>query len=87
MNVCRFKAPEYIEAFPNHFVACHLYNKEVMENLAAYDAEYERLEAERLARLEEERLKKEHGRRKTGSADDAADGAAGGEEKKETEIR
>ena len=87
MNVCRFKAPEYIEAFPNHFVACHLYNKEVMENLAAYDAEYERLEAERLARLEEERLKKEHGRRKTSSADDAADGAAGGEEKKETEIR
>lgn len=40
MNVCKFKTPEYIEAFPNHFVACHLYNHEVMENIEQYNQEY-----------------------------------------------
>ena len=34
MKVCSFKQPEYVEAEPNHFVACHLYDKEVMSNLA-----------------------------------------------------
>ena len=41
MNVCKFKVPEFIEYEDNHLVACHLYNKEVMENLALYDTEYE----------------------------------------------
>ena len=40
MNVCKFIEPEYIEALDNHFVACHLYNKEVMDNLEKYDQEY-----------------------------------------------
>lgn len=40
MNVCKFKEPNYIEAAPNHFVACHLYDKEVMANLPKYDEEY-----------------------------------------------
>jgi peptide/nickel transport system ATP-binding protein len=56
MKVCSFKQPEYIEAEPNHFVACHLYNKEVMDNLEKYDAEYEAIEEEkqRLASLKAE---------------------------------
>ena len=44
MNVCKFKEPEYIEAFPNHFVACHLYNSEVMENIEIYDEEYMKMQ-------------------------------------------
>ena len=40
MNVCRFKTPAYTEAKPGHFVACHLYDNEVMANLPAYDEEY-----------------------------------------------
>ena len=44
MNVCKFKEPEYIEAFPNHFVACHLYNSEVMENIETYDEEYMKMQ-------------------------------------------
>lgn len=50
MNVCKFKEPNYIEAAPNHFVACHLYDKEVMANLPKYDEEYAeilRVEAEK----------------------------------------
>lgn len=50
MNVCKFKEPNYIEAAPNHFVACHLYDKEVMANLPKYDeenAEILRVEAEK----------------------------------------
>lgn len=48
MNVCKFKEPEYIEAEPNHFVACHLFNEEVMNNLEIYDAEYQKLEEEKM---------------------------------------
>ena len=43
MNVCKFKTPEYVENTPNHFVACHLFNKEVMDNLKQYDEEYEQI--------------------------------------------
>ncbi len=46
MNVCKYKNPEYIEAKPDHFVACHLYNSEIMNNLDYYNEEYERLEKE-----------------------------------------
>ncbi len=84
MNVCKFKEPEYVEPVPGHHVACHLYNAQVMEHLSDYDAEYERLEAERLAQIEAEQLKKYHGRRKTDPAD-GADASEGEEEK--TEIR
>lgn len=58
MNVCKFKEPEYIEAEPNHFVSCHLFNKEVMDNLKVYDDEYEKLESEKLKKEEEEKAKK-----------------------------
>ena len=43
MNVCKFKTPEYVENTPNHFVACHLFNKEIMDNLKQYDEEYEQI--------------------------------------------
>ncbi len=54
MNVCKFKQPEFVEHSPNHFVACHLYNKEVMDNLEKYDKEYE----DYLKSLEQENEKK-----------------------------
>ena len=54
MDVCKFKTPEYIEAEKNHFVACHLYNGEVMDNLEKYSEEYKQL-LERRAAEEEER--------------------------------
>ena len=28
MEICKSEKPEYVEAMPNHFVACHLYKKE-----------------------------------------------------------
>lgn len=46
MNVCKFVEPRYTEATPRHFVACHLYNKEVMDNLDKFDREYEKMLAE-----------------------------------------
>ena len=53
MNVCKFKAPQNIEYSPNHFVACHLYDKEVMSNLSRYDEEYEQLLAKQKQEEEE----------------------------------
>ena len=60
MNVCRFKEPNYIEETPNHFVACHLYDKEVMANLSKYDHEYElfKEELEKQKALEEAKKNK-----------------------------
>lgn len=72
MNVCKFVAPTYMEARPNHFVACHLYNKEIMDNLDEYDKQYEIiLEEERLAQIEKER-KRNFGKKvkKTDNADE-----------------
>ena len=40
MDVCRYLQPEYREVKENHFVACHLYNPEVMNDLERYNAEY-----------------------------------------------
>lgn len=37
MNVCKNIEPEYIEVKENHFVACHKFNKEIMENLDKYN--------------------------------------------------
>ncbi len=81
MKVCKFKQPEYVEAKEGHFVACHLYNKEVMDNLAVYDEEYDRMEEERRIAAELEALDAKNGRRrkvkKTAGASGAADGGAG----------
>lgn len=60
-NVCKFVAPEYVEAAPKHFVACHLYNKEIMDNLSEYDRQYEEILAEE-KRLEE--LKQQKGKKR-----------------------
>ena len=57
MNVCKFKTPEYVEHEPNHFVACHLYNKEVMDNMDKYEEEYRILEEARIAKEEEDSKK------------------------------
>ena len=59
MSVCKMLEPKYIEHAKNHFVACHLYNEEVMNNLAKYDEELKREEHEAAVKkaLEEEMLK------------------------------
>lgn len=60
MAACKYVEPKYIEACPGHFVACHLYNEEVMQNLASYEEEYARL-------LEQEReAEAAKGRKKNG---------------------
>ncbi len=43
MAVCKIKTPNYIEASPKHYVACHLYDKEVMSNLKQYEIEDEKI--------------------------------------------
>lgn len=43
MKVCRYMEPKYIEVTKKHFVACHLYNQEIMDDLAFYDAEYDQI--------------------------------------------
>lgn len=63
MNVCKFKEPEYVEVEPNHFVTCHLFNEEVMNNLETYDAEYQKLEEEK-NKLEAEKVAKKKSHRK-----------------------
>ncbi len=46
MSVCKLRNPKYIEASPNHFVACHLYDKEVMERVGEYDEIYDKYKFE-----------------------------------------
>ena len=53
MDVCKFKTPAYTEAAPGHFVACHLYDDEVMEHLSDYSEQYARLQEERARAAEE----------------------------------
>ena len=43
MSACKVVAPKFIEHTPKHFVACHLYDEEVMANLEKYDLEYEEI--------------------------------------------
>ncbi len=62
MDVCKFKVPETVEARRGHFVACHLYNEQVMSKLDEYSQEYARLEEEKRIRQEEARAKKENGK-------------------------
>ena len=42
-SVCQFVEPKFVEHDENHFVTCHLYDKEVMNNLEKYDLEYEKM--------------------------------------------
>lgn len=56
MNVCKFKQPQYIEHVKGHFVACHLYDEEVMSHLDRYEKEYRELLA---AKEQEEKNEKE----------------------------
>ncbi len=42
-SVCKFVEPKFIEHEANHFVACHLYDMEIMNNLEKYDLEYEKM--------------------------------------------
>ena len=44
MSVCKLKTPEFIEHKEGHKVACHLYNEEIMKNLASYDKMLEEVE-------------------------------------------
>jgi peptide/nickel transport system ATP-binding protein len=37
MGVCAAKAPRYVEVENNHYVNCHLYDKEIMEHGDEYD--------------------------------------------------
>ena len=37
MGVCASKPPRYVEAEPEHFVACHLYDPDVMEHSDEFD--------------------------------------------------
>ena len=44
MSVCKLKTPEFVTHSSGHRVACHLYNEEVMNNLATYDKMLEEVE-------------------------------------------
>ena len=44
MSVCKLKTPEFVTHSTGHRVACHLYNEEVMNNLATYDKMLEEVE-------------------------------------------
>ena len=70
MNVCRMIQPTYLEAEENHFVACHLYNEEIMADLGKYDAMYEeecRIQAEKEAE-ENARKHRKGGKQQDGAA-------------------
>ncbi len=58
MSACKLIEPKYTEVEPNHFVACHLYNKEIMDNMANYDKELAKKEAEEEANAALEVMKK-----------------------------
>ena len=64
MSVCKMYEPAYHEVGKGHFVACHLYDKEVMGKVSDYDAEYAELERKQAeeeaekARLDSERKAK-----------------------------
>ena len=53
MSACKYIEPQYIDMAAKgekpHFVACHLYNPEITENLSRYDEEYAALEEKRIA--------------------------------------
>ena len=59
MSACRFKEPKYSEVKPGHFVACHLYDEEIMNNSAQLDEEWKAVQRE-----EEERKAAQNEKRK-----------------------
>lgn len=59
MDACKFVSPEYKEVRENHFVACHLYNEEIMANPEKYSQQWHAILQE-----EEERKAQEAGKRK-----------------------
>lgn len=48
MKVCKFKEPKYIQASDKHFVSCHLFDEEIMNNLEKYDHEFDKLEEKKI---------------------------------------
>ena len=63
MKVCQFKEPVYYEATPDHFVSCHLYNPEIMNNLDQYDAEYDEIKRQEELKEQiemEKKMRKKH---------------------------
>lgn len=86
MNVCKFVEPDYVEAAPKHFVACHLYNEEVMANLADYDRQYEEMLAEQeriAAELEMKKSKKRRAKNADAETSAKCDDTGSDSEKKE----
>jgi len=73
MNVCRFKEPAFVEVGPEHKVACHLYDQEVMQHLEEYDREWARMEEERLQQEAEKEAKRKGKRSKTAQNAPAAE--------------
>ncbi len=73
MNVCRFKEPAFVEVGPEHKVACHLYDQEVMQHLEEYDREWARMEEERLRQEAEKEAKRKGKRSKTAQDAPAAE--------------
>ncbi len=55
ISACKLVEPKFIEKEPNHFVACHLYDEEIMNHIEDYD---KMEKEEELARLEAEAQKK-----------------------------
>ena len=57
-SACKLVEPKYLEVSPNHFVACHLYNEEIMSNMEQYDIELAKVEALEKAKADMEAIKK-----------------------------
>lgn len=53
MSVCKLLEPVYQQMSPKHYVACHLYNEEVMNDLTKYDEMLKQQEIEEAKRQEE----------------------------------
>ena len=53
MSVCKLLEPVYEQMSPKHYVACHLYNEEVMNDLTKYDEMLKQQEIEEAKRQEE----------------------------------
>lgn len=53
MSVCKLLEPVYQQMSPKHYVACHLYNEEVMNDLTKYDEMLKQQEIEEAKRQAE----------------------------------
>ena len=52
MSACKLVEPKMIEVLPNHFVSCHKYNPEIINNLDLYDQKLQAMEQEEKAKNE-----------------------------------